>query len=360
MKKIIINCNDCFSAYNFRLGLIKELKNYYEVFVVAKFDKYTPLLQQENIKVITINTDATSLRLRENFQHIREYHRIFKSINPDLIINYTIKPHLYGTLFAPKRCKVINFVSGVGSVFEKRNFFFKIIRCFYRFTSKKVDHYIFLNEDDYMLFSELEILRQPHTILPGEGIDMEKFIPEVNLNKPITFIFIGRLIEEKGIRLYLEAAKIFKRRFPEVNFWVAGDFYRKKTSIKKSELISYETSGIVKYLGYRFDINVILRDVHVVVLPSYREGMPFSLMEGLASKKFLIASDVPGCKDVVVDGYNGFLFRSGSTYDLVLKMEKYLKNDNKEELHNNALTSASKYDQKKIIPEIIGLIQEII
>ncbi|MDD4000875.1 MAG: glycosyltransferase, partial [Bacilli bacterium] len=116
----------------------------------------------------------------------------------------------------------------------------------------------------------------------------------------------------------------------------------------------------VCYLGYRFDINAVLRDVHVVVLPSYREGMPFSLIEGLASKKFIIASDVPGCRDVVIDNYNGFLVRPQSCYDLCLKMEKYLKCDNKEELHNNALASASKFDQKKIIPELIDLIREII
>lgn len=360
MKKVIINCNDCFSAYNFRLGLIKELEKTYEVHVVSGFDKYLPLLHQENINVIPINSSFAGLGIRENLRQLRDYRRIFKSIEPDLILNYTIKPHLFGTLMAPKRTKVINFVTGVGSVFEKRNLLFKIICFLYRFTSRKVDHYIFLNKDDYYLFSELEILRQPHTILSGEGIDSEKFYPHVDFNKPLSFIFIGRLLEEKGVREYLEAAKIIKRRFPEVKFFIAGDFYQKKSSLKRKDIYRYEKEGIVKYLGHRFDINVLLRDVHVVVLPSYREGMPFSLMEGLASKKFLIASAVPGCRDVVIDGYNGFLVRPKSSYDLILKMEKYIKSENKEELHNNAYASSSKFDQKKIIPEIVGLIGEII
>lgn len=360
MKKIIINCNDCFSAYNFRLGLIKELEKEYEVYVVAGFDKYLPLLHQEKVNVITFPSASTSLGLRKNFRLLRNYRRIFKTIQPDLIINYNVKPHIYGTLMAPKKTKVINFVTGVGSVFEERNFLFKIVRCLYRLVSKKVDHYLFLNKDDYYLFSELDLLRQPHTIVPGEGIDLDKFYPYVDFNRPLTFIYIGRLLEEKGIREYLEAAKMIKRRFPEVNFLIAGDFYKKKSALKRSDISRYEEKGIVKYLGYRFDINVLLRDVHVVVLPSYREGLPFSLLEGLASKKFLIASAVPGCKDVVVDGYNGFLVRPRSSYDLVLKMEKYIKSDNKEELHNNAYISSEKFDQKKIIPEIVQLIREMI
>ena len=148
-----------------------------------------------------------------------------------------------------------------------------------------------------------------------------------------------------------------KRRFPEVSFWIAGDFYKKKSVLKKTEIEDYVQKGIVRYLGYRFDINVLLKDVHVVVLPSYREGMPFSLMEGLAAKKFLIASDVPGCRDVIKDGYNGFLVRPRSSYDLILKIEKYIKSENKSDLHEHAHASSARFDQKKIIPEIIGLIR---
>lgn len=360
MKKIIINCNDCFSAYTFRLGLIKELQKEFEVHVMAGFDKYQPLLAQEKIKTITFSAKTTSCRLKDNFKQLRKYRRVFKKIKPDLIINYNIKPHLLGTLGAPKASKVINVVAGTGTVFEEKNLLFKIVRFLYRLISRKVDHYIFLNKEDYYLFAELDLLRQPHTIIPGEGVDLEKFFPHVDLSAPPVFIYIGRLLKEKGIREYLEAAKIVKRRFPEVSFWIAGDFYKKKSVLKKTEIEDYVQKGIVRYLGYRFDINVLLKDVHVVVLPSYREGMPFSLMEGLAAKKFLIASDVPGCRDVIKDGYNGFLVRPRSSYDLILKIEKYIKSENKSDLHENAHASSARFDQKKIIPEIIGLIREII
>lgn len=360
MKKIILNCNDCFSAYTFRLGLIKELQKEFEVKVLAGFDKYLPLLAEEGIQTITFPSRTASCGLRDNFRQLRFYRKVFKYERPDLIINYSIKPHLHGTLAAPRKCKVINVVTGLGTAFEEENWLFKTVKCLYRLIARKVDHYIFLNEDDYHGFAEMELLRQPHTIIPGEGVELEKFQPYVNLSVPPVFIFIGRLVREKGIKEYLEAAKIIKRRFPDVSFWIAGDFYKKKSAIKESEIRDYEDKGIVKYLGHRFDIPLLLKDVHVVVLPSYREGMPFSLMEGLTSKKFLIASDVPGCRDVVKDGYNGFLVKPGSSYDLMLKMEKYIKSEYKEDLHENAYASAGKFDQKKIIPEIVGLIREMI
>ena len=143
MKKIIINCNDCFSAYTFRLGLIKELQKEFEVHVMAGFDKYQPLLAQEKIKTITFSAKTTSCRLKDNFKQLRKYRRVFKKIKPDLIINYNIKPHLLGTLAAPRASKVINVVAGTGTVFEEKNLLFKIVRFLYRLISRKVDHYIF-------------------------------------------------------------------------------------------------------------------------------------------------------------------------------------------------------------------------
>lgn len=360
MKKIMINCSDCFAAYTFRLNLLKELKKKYDVSVLAAFDKFTPLLQSEGIRVIPFENNTTSIKIRDIWKQYRFYRRIFKNEEPDLLINYTIKPHLFGTLAAVRKTKIINFVSGIGTAFSQKNFTFKISRCLYRLLSHKVDYYIFLNEDDYLFFRDQKLLRQPHIILESEGVDLDRFHPVVDFDKPLTFIFVGRLVEEKGIREYMEAAKIIKRRFPETRFLIAGDYYQKKSRIKPEEVKAYEQNGIVEYLGFCFNIEEVLQDVHVVVLPSYREGMPLSLIEGLAAKKFLIASDVAGCKDIVIDNYNGFLVRSRSSFDLALKMEKYINSNNKEHFHNNSLTSSKKYDQKIITAKLLVLISEII
>jgi glycosyltransferase involved in cell wall biosynthesis len=360
MKKIIINCSDCFAAYNFRLALIKTLQKKYEVIVIAAFDKFAPLLMNEGIKVYPLENFVTSKKLADNYRQYKFYKRIFCQEKPDLIINYTIKPHLLGVLAAPKRTKIINFVSGVGEVFMEENFLFKLCSCFYRLTSKRVDYYIFLNEDDLRLFKSLRIIRQPYSILPSEGVDLDKFYPEVDHSKDPTFIFVGRLIAEKGIREYLEAAKIIKRKDPRIQFLVAGDYYQKKSKIDKKEIEYYQKKGIINFLGFCYNINEVLRDVHVLVLPSYREGMPISLIEALASKKVIIASDVPGCRDILIDNYNGFLVSPQSSYDLMLKMEKYLKCDNKEEMHENALLSSKQYDQNIVVDKILKIILELI
>lgn len=360
MKKIVFNCNDCFAAYTFRLDLIKKLEEKYKVYIIAAFDNYTQILKQENLDVITIDSESTGTNPIQDFKLIKTYKKILKEINPDLMINYTIKPHVYATLVAPKKTKIINVVSGVGSVFTKKNILFHFVTCLYRFTTRKVDYYVFLNHDDYEDFRRLKILKQPYMFLNSEGVDLEKFYPYVNLSKPYTFIFIGRLVKEKGIIEYLEAAKRIKFKYPDTKFLIAGSYYKKKTAVSKDLIQSYENEKIVKYLGHRYDINEVLKDVHCVVLPSYREGMPISLIEGLASKKVIIASNVIGCKEVVEDGYNGFLADPMSEYDLSLKIEKYINSRNKEELHENALNSSKKYDRKLIVKQMIDLIEEIL
>jgi len=357
MKKIIFNCNDCFAAYTFRLDLIKKLQVKYDVYVVATFDNYTQLLKDEKVKVILIESECTSTNPLKDMKIIRSYKKIFKEIEPNIIINYTVKPHIYGALAASKKTKVINVVSGVGSVFSNQNMLFQFVKCLYRVTSKKVDHYIFLNKEDYEEFNELKIIKQTHSFLNSEGVNLEKFYPYVDLSKPTTFIFIGRLVKEKGIIEYLEAAEIVKRKYPKVKFLIAGSFYKKKSAIDREYIKSYEARNIVKYIGHRYDINEVLRDVHCVVLPSYREGKPISLIEALASKKVIIAANSIGCKDIVEDGYNGFLVAVKSSYDLVFKMEKYIEHTNKEELHNNALKSSKQYDKSLVIRKMIDIIE---
>lgn len=357
--KIIINCNDCFAAYTFRLPFIKKLQQEHDVCVVASFDNYTRLLKEEGINVIISKVEATSMNVFHNWHLIQFYKRTFQKIKPDVLINYTLKPHLYGSYSAPKNTKVINVVSGVGSIFIKRNLLFYLIRFMYQLVSKKVDYYIFLNKDDCLEFKQLKILKQPYSIINSEGVVLEKFFPDVDLYKPLTFIFVGRLVQEKGINEYLQAAQITKKKYSNVRFLVVGGFYHKKSAVSKKIIEEYVKDGIIEYLGYRYDINEILKDVHCVVLPSYREGMPISLIEGLASKKVIIASDVIGCREVVQNGYNGFLVTPKSSIDLANKMEQYINYPNKEILHHQAFLSSKQYDAAKIVDKLVDIIENI-
>lgn len=357
MKKIIINCNDCFAAYKFRLGLIRKLEEHYDITVVAAFDHYAKMLSEEHIDVRFVESESTGTNVVRDLKLFCSYRRIFKEINPDILINYTVKPHTYGALAAPKKTKVINVVSGVGSAFSEDNMIFQIVKNLYKMAAHKVDHYIFLNQDDYELFQNLNLLRQAHSFLDSEGVDLEKFDPYVDFSKPLTFLFSGRLVREKGILEYLEAAKIIKRKFPEVRFLVAGSFYKKHSAIPRSLIDENVKAGIITYMGHCYDMNLLYHDVHCVVLPSYREGMPISLIEGLAAKKFLIACDVPGSRDVIQDGYNGFLAAPRSGYDLAFTIEKYIRHPDKEKLHSQAYSSSRRFDQNAIIRKMVEILE---
>ena len=357
--KIIINCNDCFAAYTFRLPLIKRLQQKHDVYVVAGFDGYTRLLKEEGIKVIISKVEATSTNVFQDCNLIRFYKRTFRKIEPDVLINYTLKPHLYGSYAAFKNTRVINFVSGTSSIFIKRNLLFYLIRFMYQLIAKKVDYYIFLNKDDCFEFKQLKILKQPYSIINSEGVALDRFYPDIDFKKPLTFIFVGRLVKEKGIVEYLEAAQIVKNKYPDVRFLVVGGFYQKKSAVSKKIIDEYHQNEIIEYLGYRYDINEVLKDVHCVVLPSYREGMPISLIEGLASKKVIIASDVIGCREVVKNGYNGFLVKPKSSFDLANKLEEYINYPNKETLHHQALLSSKQYDVAKITDKLVDIIENI-
>lgn len=358
MKKIVINCNDCFAAYNFRLNLIKKLQETYHVLVVAGFDEYTQKLKDEKVQVIAIENTSTNKNIFEDFKLIKLYKKIFKEEKPHIIINYTVKPHIYATLVSKRKVRVINVVSGVGSLFlNKDKKIFKIVTCLYRLVRSKVNQYVFLNEDDYQEFKVLGFIKRGYSFLPSEGIDLNKFYPYVNLKKDPTFIFVGRLVKEKGIYEYLEAAKFIKNRYPNTTFLIAGSYYKKDTAVNRDFLRKYEKEGFVKYIGYHFDMNEILKDVHCVVLPSYREGMPISLIEGLASKKVIIAANVIGSKDVVKPGYNGFLAHPYSSYDLSNKIEEYINYPFKEKIHENAYSSSKQYDVNIVVKKMISIIE---
>lgn len=357
-KKLIINCNDCFALYNFRLELLQELKAKYELYIIARRDDYYLKLVNGGFEVIDSNVEGSKKNFFKDLHLIVFYKKIFNKIKPDIIINYTIKPHIYGTLVS-KNAKVINFVSGVGSVFLYENLTFKICKALYKCLKRKVNLYVFLNSDDVNLFKRYDLIKNDFEIIKGEGVNLKKFDPVVKFNLPLSFIFIGRLVKEKGIIEYLEAAKMIKQKYPDSRFYIVGKLYDKNSVIKEEKLLMYQNQGIIEYLGYTYEINEILKEVHVVVLPSYREGFPISLIEGLASKKFIIATNVAGCKDICVDGYNGFLVKERSVESLVEGIEKYINFENKELLHENALNSSYQYAKEFYVEKMVDLIEKL-
>lgn len=362
---VIICCNDSFSAYNFRLNLIKALiSKGYQLYVLCGYDNYTYKLQLEGVRVININIEKTGKNILSDYRLYLEIKKQIKILKPSVLINYTIKPHIYATLAARnKNIKIINFIAGVGSMFLKDNLIKRIIIFLYRHISRYVWGYIFLNKTDFTDFSKYKILRKNKVFfVASEGVDLNLFkYQKTDSYDIINFIFVGRLVKEKGLLEYLQVSEIIKREYKNVNFYIAGKLYEKKNSSIDIQIINlYQKKGLIKYLGFCEQMNEIYRNMHALVLPSYREGMPISLIEGFAMGKIAIASNVAGCKDIIDDSQNGFLFEPKNLVSLQMAIKKYLAlpTQKKVLMSQNAFEKASKeYDVKRIVPYLVNIIE---
>jgi glycosyltransferase involved in cell wall biosynthesis len=330
VKKIAIVLNSSWQGYNFRLNLARELRdnNYKVVFIAAYDQKYSEILKKE-FDFFPLEIDATGRNLINDFKMIISLHKIFKDINPDIVLNFTIKPNIYGSIVAGiSGIKSISNITGLGSVFINPTISTKLVKFLYYISLLFSNKVFFQNEKDMLLFVKSKLVRRGKVILiPGSGVDLNKFTPvkRGGSNKTFSFLLISRLIKDKGVLEYIEAAKIIKNEYDDVVFKILGSIEElKETAIKRSELDSWIGDNIIDYLGVSDEVQNVIAGANCVVLPSYREGLPRSLLEAGAMEKPVIATDVPGCSDVVKDGVNGFLCKAGDAKDLSNKMKEML------------------------------------
>lgn len=339
-KKIIFIGTVASSVYGFRADLIHKLqqKNYQ---VYAFFSEFTnsEIEKIENMGVIPkpYNLNRGGLNPFSDILAVSYLSREIKKINPDIVFCYFSKPVIFGSLAAKlaKVPKVVGMLEGLGLLFteQKSGFFFKIrllklIQTFlYKLTIPLLDSFILLNEDDERdLLLKYNINAKARYILGGIGVELNKYnYQEVNLSKckkEIRFLFIGRLLKEKGIYDFIEAAKIVRNAYPASIFTVLGSIDNDNLgSLSSLELSKLVNSGVIEYPGQVQDVKAWIYDCHVFVLPSYyREGVPRSTQEAMAIGRAVITTNVPGCKETVVDGVNGFLVERWSPEALAEKM----------------------------------------
>ena len=312
-RTVLISINASWNILNFRAGLIRSLKNAgYRVLTAAPRDAYTERLAAlvDAHYDLPMDNGGTS-PLRDGALAGR-YITLLRALRPDVMLTYTIKPNIYGT-FAAKLCgvPVIANVSGLGTSFIRRNWLTSVVKLLYRAAFRYTAHVFFQNAHDRDLFVALKLIAPEKAgLLPGSGIDLTYFHPSHNIahTGPLRFVLIARLLWDKGIAEYVEAARMVKAMHPETQFHIVGARgVQNKTAIPDSAIDAWKTEGIVDYLGETDDIRSILAQHDCVVLPSYREGMSRVLLEAAAMGKPLIASDVPGCAEVVDAGVNGLL-----------------------------------------------------
>lgn len=358
MKKILILANHFITIYAFRKELIEELvKDGNEVFLALPESKESIYFSEMGCKIINTPLDRRGTNPISDIKLLLQYIRIIKKLKPDITLTYTIKPNIYGGIASRIcKCKVIHTVTGLGSVYIQDMWQKNIVILLNRMAFKGAEKIYFLNKDNEKFYKELKIisLNNNTTIVPGSGVDLEKFkYTELYRTSKTTFTFVGRILKDKGIEEFLFAAKRLINKYENVKFQVVG-FVDEKKYIELLDI--YEKKGIVEYLGKRDDIPQIMARSSCVVLPSYGEGRGTVLQEGAAIGRALITCDIYGCKDNVTDGYNGFLCKVADPYSLINAMEKFIKLSHEEKVlmgERSREKAEKEFDRNIVIKEYL-------
>ena len=330
---IVIIYNATHHVLLFKAELIKSIKkNGYRVVVLASVDNYTEKLKEIVDEFHEIKLDSSGVNPIKDAYLIFQIYSICKRIKPTAILNFTIKPVIYGTLASRLLggVPVINTITGLGTAFISSGFANKVAKFLYKFTFKYSYLVFFQNPDDQQFFKQLKIIIKDNTqLISGSGVDLVKFSPVENKKRgDIKILFIGRIIADKGIYELIESAKIIKKEYSNVTFILMGMLgVKNNTSISKNEVVNWINVGLIEFIPFKDDIRGFLADSDVVVLPSYREGTPKTLIEAASMAKPLIATDVPGCREVVNHEINGFLCEVKNPVSLAAAIKRYIELD---------------------------------
>jgi len=386
--KIAYFSNTDFSLYNFRMGVMKEIKRKgFEVFACGNITKKELVKEIEKHEIKFIN-----IPLKRSFDwwggDILYFFRVYffcrkKKIN--VCHNFTIKPCIYASL-AQKMTgvpKIYCTITGLGYIFQENNLKISLLRkiviFLYKFSFKFTDKVIFQNPDDSELFIKLGIIKKEKTkIIKSSGVDVDEFSPFSvdqekikNLKKEIDYkedkiyiTLVSRMLWQKGVGEFIEAAKKLKKKYNNLIFLLVGPVDRESPSgIPREKLENWHKEGIVKYLGERRDIREILAISDIFTFPSYYgEGVPKALLEAGAMGLPLVTTNIPGCKEVVDDNKNGFLIRPKDTEDLAEKIETLIKDEGlRVRFGKNSKEKILKeFDEKNVVKKYIEQIYKII
>lgn len=365
--RIAIVINTSWNIFNFRMGLIKALRNEgHEVIAVAPKDKYATLIREEGFAFHHIAMDNKGANPVKDLLLIERLRRLYKKIKPDVIFHYTIKPNIYGTLAAKTlKIPVVNNVSGLGTVFLHKNRTARVARGLYKLAFRYPYHVFFQNVEDKKLFERIGLVKEQLTgLLPGSGVDLDTFhvAPLPRHDRP-HFLLIARLLFDKGVCELIEAIRILKSKNYTFQCDVVGNIDPSANlGVSQAEVDEWVSEGLINYKGVTDDVREHILRADCVVLPSYREGTPRSLLEAGAMGRPLITTNVSGCREVVQHDYNGYLCRAKDAQALADAMERFmlLPEREKEQLGQNSRRYIKEnFDQKLVIDQYLNVLNNI-
>ncbi len=364
---IAIVTNSTWTVYNFCLHFIKRFRLAgYRVTVIAPVDEYIQYLHNsyfvKHIPLRYLKHHGTNPLM--DVLLVRELFGIYRREKPDLILHFGIKPNIYGSLAARfGRIPAISTVMGLGYTFLHPRFFKHIVWPLYRLAFRQNKAVVFLNKADRKLFVSQRLLRKEQAVLiRGTGVNTNYFRP---LSRPsvdrFVFVYIGRLLYDKGIAEYVQAARKLRALSPRIECWIVGDFsYANQAAVSREELLEWVAEKSVRYFGSARDVRPYLKRADALVLPSYREGLSRVITEAMSMEKPVVTTQVPGCVDAIEDGVNGFLAKARDVESLAEAMYRmYLLSE--EERRAMGLRNRKKvlqlFDEKIIFEKYLELVR---
>ncbi|MDP3791573.1 MAG: glycosyltransferase family 4 protein [Candidatus Omnitrophota bacterium] len=314
MKAIIVS-NTTLTIRNFRVGLMKGLKSKgYDVIFCAQDNGYADEVTSKGFSFIPLVIDRKGMNLFTDLKQTIALYRIYRKERPDIAVHYTPKPNIYGAVAAALAgVPCIDNISGLGYLFIKKSPVYQLIKFLYKIGCHFARTTFFQNKDDLNLFVRKGIIKRNKAVLVnGSGVNTNFFSPDFcgSLKRgddSFVFLFTGRFLWDKGLKEFVEAARLTRQKYPKTQFWLVGIIDPGNPAAVGMEIIkSWEKEGIIVYHGEVKDVRPFICGSDCVVLPSYREGIPKSLLEALAMEKPIITTDAIGCREVVDEGIDGF------------------------------------------------------
>lgn len=331
--KIAIVANACWNIYNFRMELISHLAEMgHKVFVLAPDDGYFMKLQfPAGVQFQKLNNLDPKGRnpIRELFCFL-ELFTTFRNLQPDIVLNYTIKPNLYGSIAARwLGIKAISNLTGLGFTARKSGLFRNGILKVYKWAIYSNCEIVFHNHEDLNWFRARKLISATRgTVIAGSGVNADSFKPIDGIKPytPFVFIFVGRICREKGIVEFLSAGKLLAAKYPHIKCWVVGSMEHLPDDDNTPAILNaYKNNTSFAFFGFEDDVRKRLKDAHVFVLPSYREGRSKAMLEAMAMELPVITTEVAGCQETVVQDVHGFIVPPQNVEALVEAMESIMK-----------------------------------
>ncbi len=367
--KVIIALNTAWNLFNFRAGLIRALvAKGYEVVAVAPGDEYAPRLAELGCRFVALPMDNKGTHPGRDLLLFFRFLALLSRERPDVFLGYTIKPNIYGSLAARLLgIAVVNNIAGLGTAFIRNNWLTRLVRRLYKVALSGSHHVFFQNHEDIKLFIEFGLVAPIKVSrLPGSGVDLNKFcfspLPALN-ERPFCFLLVVRLLWDKGVGEYVEAARIVHQKYPSVKFQLLGFLdVINRTAVSKDQMDEWVKEGLVEYLGVSDNVVPHLIAADCVVLPSYREGMPRSLLEAAAVGRPIVTTNVEGCREAIEDGVTGLLCRVRDASDLAEKLIQMIEMDLSKRAEMGAagrLKMEREFDEKIVIQKYLEIIQSV-